>query len=63
MMDTCIKNMAAALAALAATCAWADEVPVDKVAQHTSPVVGVMLCILPLVGAACLYLAMRRRRK
>ena len=63
MMGIETKSMAAALAAIAATCAWADEVPTDKIAQHTSPVVGVMLCILPLVGAACLYLAMRRRRK
>ncbi|MBR4652671.1 MAG: hypothetical protein IKO72_04860 [Kiritimatiellae bacterium] len=63
MKDIGTRVIAVALAALAATCAWADEVPTDKIVQHTSPVVGVMLCILPLVGAACLYLAMRRRRK
>lgn len=52
----------AALAAMLASFAWADEVPPDEFGQHGSVGLVLLLCVLPLVGAGCLYFALHRRK-
>ena len=53
----------AALAAMLTSFVRADDIPPpDEFGQHGSAGLILLLCILPLVGAGCLYFAMRRRK-
>ncbi len=55
--------MMAAAVVLMANGLWADEVPepITAAGGGVSMAVKAMLCLLPVVGAWCLYRVMRRR--
>lgn len=55
--------MMAAAVVLMANGLWADEVPepITGAGGGVSMAVKAMLCLLPVVGAWCLYRVMRRR--
>ena len=55
--------MMSAAVVLMANGLWADEVPepITDVGGGVSMAVKAMLCLLPAVGALCLYRVMRRR--
>ncbi len=52
----------AALAAMLVSSALAD-VPPEETRIGAPGVLGILLCVLPLAGAACIYFAMRHRRR
>ena len=53
--------MAGAVAAVA--CAARADVPPEEFGVHLSPAIWTILCVLPLVGALCLYRVFRGNRK
>lgn len=57
-----MKNVTGLFVALAllARCAWAD-VPPDEFRGEVSDAVWILLCVLPALGAFCLYRVMRHR--
>lgn len=62
-MKNRIAMKVAALAAMLASFAWADDIPPpDEFGQHGSAGLVLLLCVLPLVGAGCLYFALHRRK-
>lgn len=61
-MRNCLMKVSV-LAAMLASSAWADDVPPpDEFGQHGMSALGLLLCILPLVGAGCVYFALRHRK-
>ena len=63
VMKNSLTMKAVVLAAMLASFARADDIPPpDEFGQHGSAGLVLLLCILPLVGAGCLYFAMRRRK-
>lgn len=62
-MKNRIAMKVAALAAMLAPFAWADDIPPpDEFGQHGSAGLVLLLSFLPLVGAGCLYYALRHRK-
>ena len=62
-MNSCRLAMVAAAVVLMTNGLWADEVPepITDAGGGVSMAVKAMLCLLPVVGAWCLYRVMRRR--
>ena len=62
-MNSCRLAMMSVAVVLMANGLWADEVPepIVDAGGGVSMAVKAMLCLLPVVGAWCLYRVMRRR--
>ena len=62
-MNSCRLAMVAAAVVLMANGLWADEVPepITDAGGGVPMTVKAILCLLPVVGAWCLYRVMRRR--